>query len=211
MLSKQEVIIAGALRRLFKNRFLLRSRNEYWFQILIEQQDQLRQVLKQMGADLELDPIWGIAYVKSISEDIEDQIDYQLGAEKTLSRYSSLLLFFLRLKRLHFYRQPDSEVPLIRREEMRHFLEDFNQHLESSRFEKEPNKAILDLCELQVLLKAGVDDCYEITTICDVLLPADQMNSFKERFEKYVHSSEKSPDTDHLESGDSDEEFDHAR
>lgn len=188
MIGKEELMVAGALRRLFKNRFILRSRNENWFQILVEQQERLRHLLKQMGADLELDITWGIAYVKPLSEEVEDQLDYQLGVNKTLGRYPSLLLFFLRLRRLNFYRNPDADVPLIQREEMRIFLDDFNQHLESGKFEKEFNKALQDLCDVQVLLRAGTEERYEITAVCDVLLPADEISVFKTRFEQYLKS-----------------------
>ncbi len=188
MLGKEELLVAGALRRLFKNRFILRSRNENWFQVLVEQHERLRQVLRQMGADLELDITWGIAYVKSLSDEIEDQLEYQLGFNKTLGRYPSLLLYFLRLRRLSFYRNPDADVPLVQREEMRAFLNDFNPHLESGKFEKEFNKALQDLCDVQIILHTGLDERYEITPVCDVLLPADEISVFKNRFEQYLKS-----------------------
>lgn len=61
MLGKEDVLIAGILRRLFRNRFLLRSKNEIWFQILIEQQEKVRAVLNKLAADLELEGLSHLA------------------------------------------------------------------------------------------------------------------------------------------------------
>lgn len=185
MLGKEDALVAGILRRLFRNRFLLRSKNEMWFQILIEQQDKVRAVLNKMAADLELDSTWGIAYIKTSSLEIEEQLEYQLGSNKTLGRYSSLLIYFLRLRRLSFYRNPDNDVPLIKREELRSFLEDFNFHLDNSRFEREFNKSLNEVMDLQVLIRSGSSDFFEITPVCDVILPADEMAAFRIRFEDY--------------------------
>lgn len=185
MLGKEDALTAGILRRLFRNRFLLRSKNEVWFQILIEQQDKVRAVLNKMAADLELDSTWGIAYIKTLSLEVEEQLEYQLGSNKTLSRYSSLIIYFLRLRRLSFYRNPDSDVPLVKREELKAFLEDFNFHLESSKFEREFNRSLNEVMDLQVLTRSGSNDFFEITPVCDVILPADEMAAFRTRFEEY--------------------------
>ncbi len=186
MLSKEDILIAGAVRRLFKNRFLLRRKSEQWFQVLVDQQEQVRDVLVKMGAGLNLDIVWGIAYITPLSEECEESIGYQLGATKTLSRYASLLLFFLRLKRLAFYRNPaDEDAPVISREDLKTFLQEFNRHAESTRFEREFNKAIQDLLELDVLLKWGQDDIFEISPVCDIVLPADEIESYRKRFEDF--------------------------
>lgn len=202
MLNKEEIYVAGILRRLFKNRFLLRSKNEFWFQILVEHQGQVRSFLNKMAADLELDSTWGVAYIKPLSVEIEDQLDYQLGKQATLSRYSSLLIYFLRLQRLNFYRNPEGEAPLVKREDMRVFLIDFNTHLDSSRFEREFNKCIQELIDIQILLRSSVEDLFEISPVCDVLLTADNLSSFRSRFELYFKSLSKRPDSEQAEGAD---------
>ena len=206
MLNKEDIFVAGILRRLFKTRFLLRSKNEFWFQILVEHQGQVRSFLNKMAADLELDPTWGVAYIKPLSAEIEDQLDYQLGRQAHLSRYASLLIYFLRLQRLNFYRNPEGEAPLIKREDMRVFLTDFSNHIDSSRFEREFNKCLDELIEIQVLLRASVEDLFEISPVCDVLLTVDNLSSFKSRFELYFKSLVKTSENDATEELESEQE-----
>lgn len=186
MLSKEDALVAGALRRLFKMRFLLRSKNELWFQILVEHQDKIRPILRSLAADLELDPIWGVAYIKSLSLETEEQLDYQLGAAKRLGRYSSLMLYFLRMQRLQFYRNPQGDAPQVKREDLRQFLADFNTHSDALKYEREFNKSLNDLLDIQVLSRVGSETVfYEITPVCDVLLPSEDLISFRGRFEAY--------------------------
>jgi hypothetical protein len=208
MMKKDEIFLAGALRRLFKNRFILRSRSLQWFQVIVDNQIQIRMFLEKMGATIELNETLGFVFIKPTSQENEDLIDFQLGTGKNLSRYASILLIFLRQKRLAFYSGPGNEErPLVKHEEIREFLNEFNFHKEDKIFQREYSKAVGELIELQILLKLGDDEIFEISPVCDVVLPADQVSELKARVTAFVHH-QKSEDAIEMLQG---EEGDHVR
>jgi hypothetical protein len=190
--NKQDLEIAGSLRRLLKNRFLLRSRNEKWFQTIIDHRLEIQKSLSPMGALLEINEPLGVAYIQSAQAEMEEALDYQLGRKKQLSALASLLLFHLRNLRLMFYTNPGKDdFPVVSTVEIREFLQNFNSSKIDSQFEKTLHRAIKELTDLQVLLETKEDsDVFEISSLCDLLLPADQIREFGERARRYFGPQE---------------------
>jgi hypothetical protein len=180
--------IAGLIRRLLNSRFVLQLKNRSLFQGLIDEKVELGRFFEKMGAELIIQENLGLAYVRSSETYDEESAEFQLGRRITLSELPSLLLIFLRQKRLQFFLSPiDHEVPRISRTEIREFTRDFGSEKEKEdrKFELEFNRALDRLIELQVLLPNAEKTHFEISGVCDILLPADQIQDFKSRAEIY--------------------------
>lgn len=185
--TKNEAIRAGALRRLLKTRYLIRSRNESWFQIVIDLRTDLQKILDTMAIALEINETLGVAFLRPMSDEIEDTLAYNLGRRKTLGAMASALLIKLRFDRLQFFLNPSiSDAPLVSGVEMRDFLENFNSAKMDSQFERTFRKAIEELTELQVLIETKPESgLYEISPLCEILLPMDKLQATKDQMEKY--------------------------
>ncbi len=188
-LNKQDLELAGALRRLLKNRFLLRSKNEKWFQVIVDLRSEIQKSLKSFAAELEINETLGVAFVKESSAEIEDALEYQLGRKKNLSSMGSLLVFHLRSARLKFFTDPGKlEAPLITLSEIREFLQNFNVAKIDSQFERNFRRAVEELCEFEIFFetKSG-SDIFEISPLCDLLLPADSIQFFGKKAQDYFN------------------------
>jgi hypothetical protein len=185
--TKTELEIAGCLRRLLKSRYLVRSRNEKWFQLLVDLRLELDRVLGAMGMALEIQDGLGVAYLRNLSGELEEKIDYQMGRRQSLSAYASALLVKLRHARLEFYLNPSADsVPLIPLGEMREFLQNFSAAKIDSHFERLFRRALDELLDLQVLFATREDsEFYEISPLCEILLPLDAIQETKTRMEAY--------------------------
>ncbi len=195
--NKSDLELAGCLRRLLKSRFLLRSRGEKWFQAVIDLRKELQSALDAMGVRLEVDESLGVAYLKPSGEEFEEALAYQLGRKKTLSPLASALIFKLRHARLQFYLNPSSDAaPLISSEEMREFLQNFNSTRIDREFERNYRKTLEELAELQIIIETKIESgTYEISALCEVLLPLDQIQTSRAQMEKYfAHFANQSSD-----------------
>lgn len=189
--NKQDLEIAGCLRRLTKNRFLLRSKNEKWFQTILDHRDKLQNVFKSFLIHLDVNEPLGVIYLRPLDPEIEETLSYQMGRKQILGPFASLLIFHLRNFRDQFFKNPTSnEVPLISLGELREFCQVFNQSEIDREFERQFRKCLEELQELQALQEtASQSDLFEITAVCDLLLPADQVQEFKIKIDTYFKSN----------------------
>ena len=186
-MDKLELELAGCLRRLLRSRYVIRSRNERWFKAIIDHRTRLQSVVQSFAAILEVDEALGLAYLRPLNEEIEEQLAIRLSRPRTLGPYASSLLLKLRQHRLQFYLQPTGDdVPLIAILEMREFLQQFSRARIDNQFERQFRRALDELSDLQVILETALDSGhFEITALCDLLLPADQIQQLRVRAETY--------------------------
>ncbi len=186
-MEKDELEIAGCMRRLLRSRYLLRSRNEKWFKAMIDHRRRLQEIVTTFAAYLEINEPLGLAYLKPLNEEIEDHLGIRLSRPRALSPFASALLIYLRWQRLQFYLQPSGgDVPIISLNEIREHLQHFSQAKVDVQFERQFRRALDELTDLQVLLEtASESGFYEMTSLCDLLLPADQLHEWRTRAEVY--------------------------
>lgn len=199
-IDKNKILLAGALRRLFKNRFLIRSKNEKWFQIIIDLKELIQKNLDSFLVQLEINETLGVIYLKTMDESIEEQIQYQVGRNKTLSPLASALLLKLRYERLQFMLNPTPEgVPLIRLDDIKEFLLPFDNSKMDSQFEKNYRKAIEDLLQLEILFEISSENSfYEISPLCEILLSLDELQQKKTQMEMYFQHFKNKSNTEDL-------------
>jgi hypothetical protein len=185
--SKLEYEVAGCLRRLFRQRHLLRSRNLQWFQKVVDHKLQLQKVLNNFFLNLVIDESLGVIYLTEITDEIEERLSFSMGRKKTLDPYASLLVIQLRHDRFQFYLNPEeTDFPMVTQESLREYLKTFNTHSIDARFERSFQAAIKALKELHVLIETGADTkVYEISAICDLLLPLDEIQQFQAKINNY--------------------------
>ncbi|MFN8791128.1 MAG: DUF4194 domain-containing protein [Bdellovibrionales bacterium] len=194
-LSKSDFEIAGCLRRLTKNRFLLRSKNEKWFQTILDYREKLQTLFNSFLIQLDINESLGVAYLRPRSSDIEEALGYQMGHRQNLGPLSSLLIFQLRNLRLQHFLNPSSdEVPFITVGELREFAQVFSRSDIDREFERQFRKSLEELKELSLLLPtASQPDLFEITAVCEILLPADQIQEIKIKMDHYFSSRTPEP------------------
>lgn len=186
-LSKPEQEIAGGLRRLFKSRFIVRSRNEKWFQVIVDRRKDIQKILDAFCVRLEINETLGVAHLEPLSDEFEEVLGFQLGKRKSLSPLASVLMFYLRQQRLQFFLSPTEDaVPMATRGEMRDFLQNFNRTRIDSQFERAFQKSLDELLELQALFETRQDSgIYEISGLCEILLPLDRIQEWKIKIDEY--------------------------
>lgn len=186
-IDKNKILLAGALRRLFRNRFLVRNKNEKWFQIIIDLKELIQKNLDSFLLQLEINENIGVIYLKAIDDSIEEQIQYQVGRNKILSPLASALLLKLRYERLQFMLNPTPEgVALISLDDIKEFLLPFDNSKMDSQFEKNYRKAIEDLLQLEILFETPSEGSfYEISPLCEILLSLDELQQKKLQMEAY--------------------------
>ena len=179
--------LAGVIRRCISSRFILRSKNQEFHKLLLQYRTELEAYFLKMGVELILNEALGIAYLAPSSEWDED-IAYRLGRTRTLSAWETLALIFLRHKRMEFFTGTiESEAPWISRKELRDYLREYSQETEDRRFENQFAGVLKGLKEHQILLSQD-DLQFEITPVCEVLLPADQIAVLKEKTKAYFEA-----------------------
>jgi hypothetical protein len=186
-MDKLELELAGCLRRLMRSRYVIRSRNERWFKAIIDHRTRIQEVAYSFAATLDIDEALGVAYLKAINEEVEEQLAIRLSRPKSLGPFASALLLRLRQQRLQYYLQPTGDdVPLIGMLEMREFLQQFNRARIDNQFERQFRRALEELSEIQVILETSLNSGYfEISALCDLLLPADHIQQLRTRAEAY--------------------------
>jgi hypothetical protein len=184
------------MRRLLKSRFILRSSNERWFQIILENREALQKNLQSIGVFLTINEGLGVVHLTALNPEAEEQINYNLGRRRQLSPISSLLLLHLRNLRHQFYLNPNDDLtPIVALSELREFTTTFSQYKIDSQFERSFRRSIDELTELQILreTQSGTDK-FEITPICELLLGVDQIQEIKTKAEQYFQTL-KPPET----------------
>lgn len=194
-ISKNQLLLAGALRRLFKNRYLIKNRNEKWYQTIIDLRELIQKSLDSFLIQLEINESLGVAYLKPINDSVEDLVQYQIGRSKVLSPLATGLLIKLRYDRLQFILNPTPEgAALVRLEELKEYLIQFDNSKMDSQFEKNYRKAIDDLLQLEVLFETKEDSgLYEISPLCEIFMSLDDLQQRKTQMETYFqHYKDKS-------------------
>ncbi|MCM2281065.1 MAG: DUF4194 domain-containing protein [Bdellovibrionaceae bacterium] len=186
-MEKLDLELAGCLRRLLRSRYVLRSRNERWFKMMIDHRQRIQDVASSFAAFLEINEPLGVAYLRPINEEIEEQLAIRLARSRKLSPFASTLLLHLRWQRMQFFLQPTGDdVPVIGLLELRDFLQRFSRAKIDAQFERQFRRCLEELTELQVILETeDGSGFFEITSLCDLLLPADSIRDLRTRAEAY--------------------------
>jgi hypothetical protein len=204
-MDRANLELAGCLRRLFRSRYVLRSRSERWFKSIVDNRGSLEEVVARFGAALEINEPLGVCYVRAGDEDVEEQLGIRLARPKALGPYASALMLRLRWQRLQFYLQPTGDdVPVAGVKEMREYLSSFSRAALDTQFERQFRRCLDELTQLQVLVETAQDSgFYEITSLCDLLLPADQIRDLQDRATAYFEHKTPSevPSEDSFEGG----------
>ena len=195
-MEKSELEIAGCLRRLLRNRYILRSRNETWFKAIVDNRRKLQEVMDAFACHLEINEALGVVYLREHSEEIEEKLGIRMTRTRSLSALSTALILKLRWNRLQFYMQPTGDdVPIVGSLELREYLAQFSRAQIDSQFERAFRRSLEELAELQVLVAISSDGSeeesgfFEITSLCDLLLPADQIQEVRARANEYFNST----------------------
>ena len=188
--TKNDFEVAGCLRRLFRHRYILRTKNKQWFQNILDHRSSIQEALAPFFLTLIIDESLGVIYLKESDDEIEEKLSFQLGRKKTLTPYASLILIQLRHERLQFYLNPDDNTsPLIKKDQLRDYIKEFDVNTIDARFEKAFQKALKELLELQVLVETQKDsEIYEISAVCDLLLPVDELQLYRQKINNYFQA-----------------------
>lgn len=189
--NKKDFELAGCARRLLRQRFLLREKNSQWFQLTCTYRNELTQIFAPFFQNLIVDENLGVAFLQETDPEIEEKLSYQFTRSRKLSALSSILLFQLRHERLQFYLNPEENTrPQVKLSDLREFLQEFDQNEVDARFERNFQKAVKELIELQVLLPNEGDQRFEISCVCDLLLPLDTLSSYKNQLNQFFKAAQ---------------------
>ncbi|MFN7905839.1 MAG: DUF4194 domain-containing protein [Pseudobdellovibrionaceae bacterium] len=125
--QKNDIELAGCLRRLFKSRFILRSQNLNWFRTIIDQRESIQNILDKFLLHLEINESLGIIQIRPMNDEAEEAIAFQMGRKRQLSPFASMMLLFLRQERILYFMNPQSDsFPKTETKTMRDFIETFH-------------------------------------------------------------------------------------
>jgi hypothetical protein len=186
-LDKAEFELAGCLRRLFRIRYVLRTRNEKWFRIMIEHRVRIENAVKAFAVRLEINEPLGVIFLKPIDDETEEQLGIRFSLPHSLSPLATTLMIHLRWLRLQFYLQPtDSDVPIVEMLELREFSQQFTHAKIDQQFERQFRRALDELRAIDVIFETAAESgFFEISSLCDLLLPADQIHDLRVRATAY--------------------------
>lgn len=186
-LDQKERRFAQMARRCINSRFILRNRSQELFLNLNTYHKELNQYFMKMGLELKLDNELGIAQLVDIKE---LELQYSAGKKIKLGARETILTIYLRQKRMDYFTgDPESEVATISEESMREFLNEFNQEKEDKKFQREFKQTIKRLLDLQILLNLQEEYQYEISPICDLIIPADHIQLLLDKAKIYFYTS----------------------
>lgn len=194
MISNNSIVVAGCLRRLLKNRFLLQKKSREWFRNIVDCQAHLIPHIEALGARLIINESLGIAYLASGDPEIEEKIGIQLGTTITLKKISTMILLSLTKRLLDYQSSPDSEICLINRQSIKDEILPFLAHIERYKedrvVEKELKETLKELKDLQVIFELPEsEDIYEISPVCNILLPFEETQRTRAFVEAYLSQS----------------------
>lgn len=181
--------LAGIIRRCLGQRYILRTRSPELFQSLLIHSEDLRSFFATASLELRMNEPLGIAYL-SVIDAQEEEMEYRWGRTKILGSLETLVLIFLRQKRMEYFTgNAISEIALIRNSEIREYLRGFSEEKEDKKFQRKFDEVLGNLIENQILLNTPLshegDSSYEITPVCDILLPADRIWELKSQAQTY--------------------------
>jgi hypothetical protein len=191
MSSDVNLIVAGCLRRLLKNRFILKNRTEQWFRHIVDQKKHLEEFIFSMGAKLIIDEHLGIIYLQKLDDEWEEKLSYQLGIKITLNKLSTMVMLVMRKRRADYMENPDASGKcFMTRQEIKEiiipFTEKIERYKEDKKLENDLKECLRDLKDLQVLFETyESSETYEISAVCDVLLPLEDIQKLELSIQTY--------------------------
>lgn len=189
-----DLVLAGCLRRLLKNRFILKTKSEIWYRNIVDKKASIDEFMSAMAAKLVIHDELGIIYIRDLDPETEEKIAYQLGSKITLKKFATHALLIMRKKRSDYFLNPDSAgVCFISKQELKEllvpFLEQFDRYREDKKFEQDLRDTIRELRDLQVIFEtAEGSEVYEISPVCEVLLPLEEIQKLEMHISSYMKS-----------------------
>lgn len=185
----QEKKIAGMIRRCLSSRYIIRSRQKDLFIKLITYHKDLTKFFNTMGVELVINEDIGIAYLQTQPE-VDEELDYKFGRQIQLSALETLMLLYVRQKRIdHYTGHLENETPLIGLKDLREFLTEFNFEKEDRKFQQRFERSINQMIGHQIILATKNPEQFEISPVCDVVLPADKISRLNSQAQSYFNSN----------------------
>ncbi|NJL25220.1 MAG: DUF4194 domain-containing protein [Calothrix sp. SM1_5_4] len=184
---KKTVRFTEAVRRLLSGRYVIRSRNPKAFQSIVDNEGQLMDYFDLAGGDLHINDMLGVAYVSSNSED-DENCQIRFGRKVTLKASETLALIFIRRQRAEYFDSANAEAesPLLDIEKLKSAMALVMKKDEATDkdFQREFGKTLDRLKELQILM-GDEHDSLVISPVADIVLPADEIQTYAQAAEKY--------------------------
>lgn len=195
MINEVNLVLAGCLRRLLKNRFILKNKSEVWYRNIIDQRKLIEEFVHAMAAKLIINEELGVIYLQALSDEYEEMLSYQLGSKITLKKFGTHALLIMRKRRSDYFLNPDvsgkcfiSKIEL--KEILEPFLQNIEQYKEDKKLELHLRETIRDLRELQILFEtADGSEIYEISAVCDVILPLEEIHKLELNIMNYMKNA----------------------
>ncbi|MFY7992076.1 MAG: DUF4194 domain-containing protein [Bacteriovoracaceae bacterium] len=187
--------LAGCLRRLLKSRFIIKAKSENWYRIIVDKQQSLEGFMTAMAAKLIINEQLGVIYLQELDPEIEEKLAYQLGSKMILRKFATHALLIMRKKRSDYFLNPDASGKcFITKQELKElllpFLEGIEKYKEDKKLESDIREALKDLRDLQVIFEIGDgSDVYEISPVCDVLLPLEDIEIVERNIVNYMKNA----------------------
>lgn len=195
MSQQVDLDLAGCLRRLLKSRFIIKAKSENWYRTIVDKQQSLEGFMTAMAAKLIINEQLGVIYLQELDPEIEEKLAYQLGSKMILRKFSTHALLIMRKKRSDYFLNPDASGKcFITKQELKElllpFLEGIEKYKEDKKLESDIREALKDLRDLQVIFETGDgSDVYEISPVCDVLLPLEDIEIVESNIVNYMKNA----------------------
>jgi len=182
-MDSQEKRFADMIRRCLSTRFIVRRKSKELFSNLTSYQKEINNYLLKIGLELKLHGDLGVAYLENLVQlDLQNRVSRAIN----LNPYETLLTIYLRQKRMDYFTgDPDSEIAPVMRDDLREFLQGFNVEKVDKNFQRNFNNCLNRLIELQILFKMKEEHLFEISPICDLIIPADHIHKLLDDAKKY--------------------------
>ena len=195
MSQQVDLELAGCLRRLLKSRFIIKAKSENWYRTIVDKQQSLEEFMTAMAAKLIINEQLGVIYLQELDPEIEEKLAYQLGSKMILRKFATHALLIMRKKRSDYFLNPDASGKcFITKQELKElllpFLEGIEKYKEDKKLELDIREALKDLRDLQVIFETGDgSDVYEISPVCDVLLPLEDIEKVELSIANYMKNA----------------------
>lgn len=199
MSQQVDLDLAGCLRRLLKSRFIIKANSENWYRTIVDKQQSLDGFMTAMAAKLIINEQLGVIYLQELDPEIEEKLAYQLGSKMILRKFATHALLVMRKKRSDYFLNPDASGKcFITKHELKElllpFLEGIEKYKEDKKLEFDMREALKDLRDLQVIFETGDgSDVYEISPVCDVLLPLEDIEIVERNIANYMKNASGKP------------------
>lgn len=178
---------------LYKQIAILNSQTPHLFTALCRYEQPIRQHLAEVYLQLVLDEKFGVAFIKMVEADIDDETDLPLSlmSKRQLSLYDSLILLVLRK---HYREREDSgeKKIVIDIERLEAYLSPFlplTDHASKDR--KKLIAKVKDLQKRKLLASvAGSEDRFEITPLLRYVVSAEMLDTMLQAYLELAQNGE---------------------